>query len=296
MQREILEQLIESSAEPVLAASTDLPDWPIVLCNPAFSRLYGGDPVLERPLADVVETLLGRELALEVSETVRSRQESSIPVILNKREYLLVLRPMSLNASEQYYALYWRSGHGVDPAVANDEMHHALRRARRRIRDLSRDDAVTGLLTEAAFREVLEHDWAVAGREKSSLALIAFTLDHFDAYLDVFGRHAADSCLRRVAQAVRRCTRRASDVAARVTTDDGEALVVLSHASHEAGVLEFADRISAAVRELGLHHPRSKTARFVTVSHRASVVQVDQSDQQSGDFLDRVLRGRNGGQ
>jgi diguanylate cyclase (GGDEF)-like protein len=291
MQREILEQLIESSAEPVLAASTDLPDWPVVLCNPAFSRLYGGDPVLERPLADVVETLLGRDLALEVSETVRSRQESSIPVILNKREYLLVLRPMSLSASEQYYALYWRSGHGVEPAVANDEMHHALRRARRRIRDLSRDDAVTGLLTEAAFREVLEHDWAVAGREKSSLALIAFTLDHFDAYLEVFGRHATDSCLRRVAQAVRRCTRRASDVAARVTTDDGEALVVLAHASHEAGVLEFADRISGAVRELGLHHPRSKTARFVTVSHRASVVQVDQSDQQSGDFLDSVLQG-----
>jgi diguanylate cyclase (GGDEF)-like protein len=170
-------------------------------------------------------------------------------------------------------------------------MHHALRRARRRIRDLSRDDAVTGLLTETAFREVLEHDWAVAAREKTSLALIAFTLDHFDAYLDVFGRHATDSCLRRVAQAVRRCMRRASDVAARITTDDGETLVVLSHASDEAGVLAFADRISSAVRELGLHHPRSKAARFVTVSHRASVVQVDQSKQQSGGFLDSVVQG-----
>lgn len=290
LQREVLEQLIEASAEPVLAASIARPDWPVVLNNPAFGQLNGGDPVLERPLADVVEKLLGRELALEVSETVRSRQETSIPVVLHKRDYLLVLKPVSIDSSPQYYALYWRSGHALDPAVANDDVHHALRRAQRRIRDLSRDDPVTGLLNEAAFREVLEHDWAVAAREKSSLALIAFTLDHFDSYLEVFGRHATDSCLRRVAQAVRRCMRRASDVAARIASDDGDAIVVLSHASEEGGVLEFAERIASAVRELGLHHPRSKTARFVTVSHRAGVVRVDQSKHKAGDFLDSVAK------
>ena len=290
LQRDVLDQLIEASAEPILTASTARPDWPVVLCNPAFQRLHGEKPVLERPLADVVESLLGRDLALEVSETIRSRQETSIPVLLHKREYLLVLRPVSVDSSDQYYALYWRSGHGVDPSVANEDMHHALLRAKRRIRDLSRDDPVTGLLNEAAFREVLEHDWAVAAREKSSLALIAFTLDDFGAYLEVFGRHATDSCLRRVAQAVRRCLRRASDVAARIPTTDGDALVVLSHASHEAGVLEFAERISGAVRELGLHHPRSKAARLVTVSHRAAVVQVDRSKQQSAEFLNRVIK------
>jgi diguanylate cyclase (GGDEF)-like protein len=291
IEREILEQLIECAAEPLLAASTDRPDWPVVLCNPAFASLNGGELVLDRPLADVIEGLLGRDLALEISETVRSRQEASIPVMIDKREYLLVLRPLSIESAQHYYALYWRSGHGVKAAAADDEMHHALRRARRRIRALSRDDAVTGLLTEAAFREVLEHDWAVAAREKTSLALIAFSLDDFNAYLEVFGRHATDSCLRRVAQAVRRCMRRASDVGARITTDDSETIVVLSHASDEGGVQEFAQRIANAVRELGLHHPRSKTARFVTVTHRASVTQVDRSTQQSGDFLDGVLHG-----
>ncbi|MEX2122544.1 MAG: GGDEF domain-containing protein [Woeseia sp.] len=293
LQREILEQLIDASTEPVLVASTVRPDWPVVLGNRAFGRLYGADAALERPLADVVERLLGRDMALEVSETVRSRQETSIPVMLNKREYLLVLTPLSVPSSDssgQYYALYWRSGPGAEPGVANDEIHHALLKARRRIRDLSRDDPVTGLLNEGAFREVLVHDWAVAAREKSGLALISFTLDHFDAYLEVFGRHATDSCLRRVAQAVRRCMRRASDVASRIVAEDGEIIVVLSHASEESGVIEFAQRIGAAVRELGLHHPRSKCGRFVTVSERTSVVQVDRSNLQPGEFLDRVLR------
>ena len=289
LQRELLEKLIEASAEPLIAASTERPDWPVVLCNAAFGRLHGDKPVLERPLADVVETLLGRDLALEVSETIRSGQETTIPVLLRKREYLLVLRPVSVDSSSKYYALYWRSGHDSGPAASDEDMHHALLKAKRRIRDLSRDDPVTGMLNEAAFREVLEHDWAVAAREKSSLALISFTLDDFDAYLEVFGRHATDSCLRRVAQAIRRCMRRASDVAARIATD-GDALVVLSHASDEAGVMEFAERIASAVRELGLHHPRSKAARFVTVSHRARVVQVDRSKQRPAEFLDSVMR------
>jgi len=292
MGREIFEQLLDAAAEPVVIASTVLPDWPIVLCNRAFGQLFGDDPILERPLADVMEKLHGRDLALEVSETVRSRQETSIPVDLKKREYLLAVKPLSSgkDSSQQYVALYWRSSGNTSPAAAQDEMHHALSRARRRIRDLSRDDPATGLLNETAFREVLAHDWAVAARERSSLALISFKLDDFDAYLDVFGRHATDSSLRRVAQAVRRCMRRASDVAAHITTDDGEYIVVLSHASAEPGVVEFAERIATAVRELGLHHPRSKAGRFVTVTHRASVVQVDRSALKAATFLEKLLR------
>ena len=164
----------------------------------------------------------------------------------------------------RYYAAFWRGGAGSS-GVAGSDMHHELLKAKRRIRDLSRDDPVTGLLNGRAFREVLQHDWAVAAREKSTLALVSFTLDDFDAYVDVFGRHAADSCLRRVGQAIRRCLRRASDVVGRL---DGAELVVLSHASNENGVREFAARISAAVRELGLHHPRSSVGKFVTVSYR----------------------------
>jgi diguanylate cyclase (GGDEF)-like protein len=168
--------------------------------------------------------------------------------------------------------------------VAGSDVHHALLKAKRRIRDLSRDDPVTGLLNDRAFREVFKHDWAVAAREKSALSVVVFTLDEFDAYVDVFGRHAADSCLRRVGQAIQRCLRRASDVVGRI---DGAELVVLSHASDEDGVREFAERISAAVRELGLHHPRSTVSRFVTVSFRVGVSSA--GEQTASEFLDKFL-------
>jgi diguanylate cyclase (GGDEF)-like protein len=286
--RKILEQVIEASVEPLVILRVDHPDWPVELSNAAFNSI-GGEDTRKRPFADVIEQLVGRELALEISETVRSQQETSFPVELGGREYLLALKPLSLpdKSDAQFYVAFWRGGAGGG-AVAGSDMHHALLKAKRRIRDLSRDDPVTGLLNDQAFRDVFEHDWAVAAREKSSLALVLFTLDEFDAYIEVFGRHAADSCLRRVGQAVRRCLRRASDVVGR---PDGARLIVLSHAADEDGVREFASRISAAVRELGLHHPRSTVSRFVTVSFQVAVATAAGSGQTPASFISKLLSG-----
>ena len=258
----------------------------MVLANPAFDAIGGGD-ALKKPFADVIEQMLGRELALEISEAVRSEQATSFPVELGGRDYLFALKPLTLpnDSSSRYYAGFLRSDAGAS-AVGSGEMHHALLKAKRRIRDLSRDDPVTGMLNNKAFREVLEHDWAVASREKSALAIVTFTLDDFDAYVAVFGRHAADSCLRRVSQAVRRCLRRASDVVGRL---DGSKIAVLSHASDESGVTEFAGRIATAVRELGLHHPRSSVSRYVTVSYQISVESAGSSKTTAKEFIDQLL-------
>jgi diguanylate cyclase (GGDEF)-like protein len=118
------------------------------------------------------------------------------------------------------------------------------------------------------------------------LSLVVFALDDFGAYFDVFGRHASDSCLRRVGQAIRRCLRRASDVVARL---DGDKLVVLSHASTEQSVHEFAERISTAVRELGLHHPRSRAGRFVTVSFGVAVAYPGEDSRAAAEVLNDLL-------
>ena len=286
VKRKILEQVIAATAEPLVVVRIDQPNWPVVLVNPAFESI-GDQDVLEKPFADVIEELAGRELAIEVSESVRSQQETSFPVETNNREFLLVLKPLFLGKekSVRFYAAYWRSGTDIASAEGA-EMHHALLKAKRRIRDLSRDDPVTGLLNGRAFREVFEHDWAVAAREKSKLSVVTFTLDEFEAYTEVFGRHAADSCLRRAGQAIKRCLRRASDVVAR---PEGPQFVVLSHASEGRGVHDFAGRISTAVRELGLHHPRSGASKFVTVSFDVTVVDVGREKVDASEFLDQLL-------
>lgn len=284
--RKILEQVIQASVEPVVIVTVGHPDWPVALANRAFEAIGGADSQ-KKPFADVIEQLVGRELALEISEAIRSQQETSFPVEFGGREYLLAMKPLLLpnETTARYYAGFWRGDAGAS-AEASGEMHHALLKAKRRIRDLSRDDPVTGLLNDKAFREVLEHDWAVASREQSALSIVVFTLEDFDAYVAVFGRHAADSCLRRVGQTVRRSLRRASDVVGRI---DSSRIVVLSHASDESGVREFASRISAAVRELGLHHPRSSVSRFVTVSYKVSVEATGRKGSTATTFIDSLL-------
>lgn len=284
IKRRILEQVISASAEPLLVVRIDHPDWPVALSNDAFAAL-GSKDIQNKPFADVVEQLVGRDLALEISEAIRAHDETSLPIEMNGREYLLALRPLTLpgESRPKFYAAFWRAGIG---AVAGTEMHHELLKAKRRIRDLSRDDPVTGLLNKRAFYDVLEHDWAVASREKRPLSIVLFTLDDFAAYTDVFGQHAADSCMRRVGQAIRRCLRRASDVIGRI---EGSQFAVLSHASDEGGVREFAGRISAAVRELGLHHPRSSVAKFVTVSFEIGISTKVKEGSAAGELLEDLL-------
>lgn len=286
IERGILEQVVGEFSEPVIVIHLGHNDWPIALVNQAFAGISNED-VAGKPFADVIEALLGRDLALELSESLRSRQETSFPVEVGSREYLLALKPLGKKGSDEvsYYAAFFRGGSG-SRAVVGQDTHHELLNAKRRIRDLTRDDPVTGLLNEKAFRDVLEHDWAVAAREKSRLALVGFELDDFSAYVDVFGRHASDSCLRRVGQAIRRCLRRASDVVARF---DEASFVVLSHASNEDSVREFADQISTTVRELGLHHPRSSSGRFVTVTHEVVATEAGHDSESAAEFLGRLL-------
>lgn len=291
LSKDLLLALVAGSSEPLIVTRIDRPDWPVVLSNDAFRFLAKGAEHEGKPFADVIERLLGRELALEVSETVRAGQSSTIPIETRGREFLLSLAPLgdAEGAPGRYFAAYWRSATGASSLGAAQGAQHALAQANRRIRDLSRDDPVTGLANAEAFHDVLHHDWAVAAREKTTLGLVAFGFDDFRAYLDVFGTHATDSSLRRIAQVIRRCLRRASDVAARLEARDGPRIVVLSHSSSEANTRAFAVRIAAAVRELGLHHPRSRVSKFVTVSFDIAVVNPAEQSASALDCLNTLL-------
>ena len=143
LQRKLLEQLIDGLAEPVLVARIDSADWPVVMHNPAFSLLADDENLRGRPFADVIEHLLGRELALEVGEALRQEDETSFAVELARREYLLVLKPLSLpnNPGAKYYAAYWRSGPaGMDDLPSSAPGRRSARQLLHGLRTASRPD------------------------------------------------------------------------------------------------------------------------------------------------------------
>ena len=285
-------ELIAASSEPVLLIRVDSPDWPIELANPAFQALSEGVEPLNKPFPDVIQPMIGKEMTREASAALRTLEAATIPVDVSSREFLLTLLPIRQadGSPAAYCAAYLRTA-GRQVAVSGDgKTVSAFAAATRRVRDLSGEDSVTGLMNERAFREILAHDWAVAAREGALLGLTTFRFDDYDAYAGVFGRHGAESSQRRVAQIIRRSLRRASDVAGRTAGEEGGVILVLSHGSEQASLEAFAEKIAAAVHELGLHHPRSRYDRFVTTSWHAACFDPRSQSGSSEAALDRLLR------
>jgi len=132
----------------------------------------------------------------------------------------------------------------------------------RGLRD-ERTDGTTGIPGRNTLLEVLIRDWSIARREQQRLSVIVFRIDALDSYQDLFGRHATDTCLRRIAHAIANSLQRTSDYCARVGHDR---FAVLIGGSEEERVAQFAGRIAQRIRDLAIHHPRSQLARYVTVS------------------------------
>ncbi|HTE40432.1 MAG TPA: diguanylate cyclase [Steroidobacteraceae bacterium] len=126
-----------------------------------------------------------------------------------------------------------------------------------------RDDKLTGLLRRSYFEDLLQRDWGLAQRESRRVTLVAFDLDFFSQYREVFGRQGADQCFRRIARVVAGCFRRATDMCARFEEDQ---VIALAVGMDEAEATKFVENILGRVRDLAIHHPRSSVSRYVTVS------------------------------
>jgi diguanylate cyclase (GGDEF)-like protein len=121
----------------------------------------------------------------------------------------------------------------------------------------------SGLSSEQQLFELLGRDWSIGQRDGRTVTLMRFEIDAWAEYHEVFGRSASDNLLRQVGRTIASVTKRASDVVAR--TGPG-GFIVLGVSMEPAAAFAFADQIVGRLRALALHHPRSATGRFVTVS------------------------------
>jgi diguanylate cyclase (GGDEF)-like protein len=148
-----------------------------------------------------------------------------------------------------------------------DALLSVLRDARMHLRRLDGRDSATGILNRRVFDDLFERDWVMARREKRQLSAILFQVDDFEAYRDVYGRHAADSCLAKVAHAITGTLRRAGDLVARYADDQ---FVVLLNNNDAATADKLAARIADKVHGLSIHHPRAQSGRFITMAFGAA--------------------------
>ncbi|HEX6722907.1 MAG TPA: diguanylate cyclase, partial [Burkholderiaceae bacterium] len=128
---------------------------------------------------------------------------------------------------------------------------------------LSQTDPLTGLANRRAFDLRLAEEVSRAARHHMPLALMVIDIDHFKAYNDRYGHPAGDACLRRVADMLRECAGRPTDLVARL---GGEEFAVLLPHQGSADAMHVAERCLQVVEAAAIAHAGSSVAPHLTVS------------------------------
>ncbi|TDJ48592.1 MAG: diguanylate cyclase [Gammaproteobacteria bacterium] len=269
LDKKIVIQALDCGLQALLVINARDKALPVVYVNPAFETLTGLD-ASEVIGAGIDELIMDGELPERVDARVGDRPADGDR---NLEQAWKLKAGGSVRLNVRLSALYERPGTPsfwlltevarADSSPGEAALRHALHDARRRLKSLERTDPAAGVADPAGFMEVLQRDWSIARREQRRLGIVVFQVDCLDAYRDVFGRHAADSLLRKIGHLISGLLRRAGDFGAWL--GDGQFAVLIGSAT-DAQVLAFAERAVHKVRNLAIHHPRSPIARFVTLS------------------------------
>ncbi len=272
--RHILEQIATLSSEVILVIDASEADYRVVYVNPAYEALTGysaeetvGEPwrALDTDGEDAPATAELRA-ALGTAENyvadlpdVRKDGKTWLsrtrvqPILTRRgelRQYLVLQTKITEPDTGQT---------GVQMGLLQRE----LSRARKKAASLDRIDPASGVLRYEYFLELADRDCQIARRDRERVAVSLIEINDLDAYRQTFGAKAADSCVRMIAAQVTGLLRRAGDICG---CEDGRRIVALSRGQDEEQVSALTDRIAANVRRLGLHNPRGRSGRYVTVS------------------------------
>jgi len=138
-----------------------------------------------------------------------------------------------------------------------------LKQANEQLERLSASDGLTGVANRRCFDQTLEREWNRTKRTGESLSLIMSDVDFFKLFNDTYGHQGGDDCLKAVAGVLSDQAKRGGDCVARY---GGEEFAVILSATDGKGAESVAERIRAAVQELGLEHKKSGVAPCVTLS------------------------------
>ena len=143
-----------------------------------------------------------------------------------------------------------------------EERTSQLQQANDHLQRLSYLDALTNIANRRHFEEILEIEWRRAFRAKAPITLLMLDIDYFKQYNDMFGHRAGDGCLARVAAVLDESVQRAGDLMARY---GGEEFGAILTGTDESGGAEVAERLRAAVEQLGIQRSDDPT-QVVTIS------------------------------
>lgn len=251
--------------ESVAPGWTSVLDTPLV--DPCFDEVYASryrqgrvsvtDDIYQAGLPDCYVELLAR---------IEIRANLVVPVVYQDELWGL-LCAHQCSAARQWESfeveLLCQLASQMAIAIQQSRLFRQLEEANRHLQRLASADSLTQLANRRYFDEYFEQEWQRMAREVMPLALILIDVDYFKNYNDTYGHQAGDHCLQQVASTINHIIRRPADLAARY---GGEEFAIILPNTGVSGALQVAETIRSAVKSLGILHPNSQVAEYVTVS------------------------------
>jgi two-component system cell cycle response regulator len=268
---DLLRRAVTASTESLVIADARQPDMPLVYVNPAFERLtaYRAEEALGRNCRFLHRDDV-RQSALDTVREALRAGTSCEALLRNYRKdgtlfwNQLSLSPM-LDANGRITHVMGTLNDVSERVRAEQrllEKQRQLEKTKRTLEGLALKDGLTGLYNRRHFSEQLAREWNRARREHLPLSLFMIDIDHFKRFNDTYGHLAGDQCIKLVADTIKRCFARGSDLVARY---GGEEFVALAAGVDRRQARERAELLREAIRELtGERNGRS--AQLVTVS------------------------------
>ena len=138
-----------------------------------------------------------------------------------------------------------------------------LENANQELQKMADSDGLTGLANRRFLDGYLQQMLRHCKRHQQPLSLIMIDIDHFKAYNDIYGHLAGDSCLKKIAKAMKQCAKRPIDLAGRY---GGEEFCLILPDTNEQGALTVAESLRSSLHQLAIPHTGSQTQSFVTFS------------------------------
>ncbi len=151
----------------------------------------------------------------------------------------------------------------VGIATQQSQLYEQLKEANQQLQQLATRDGLTLLSNRRHFNESLEREWRQMERDRTPLSLILCDIDFFKPYNDTYGHQAGDECLKQVAVAIQKASKRPLDFVARY---GGEEFAVILSDTETDGAICVGETIREAVKALQVPHRASPTCGCITLS------------------------------
>jgi diguanylate cyclase (GGDEF)-like protein len=145
-----------------------------------------------------------------------------------------------------------------------------LEKANARLRTLADVDGLTGLSNRRHLDKHLSTAMEKCKLEQRPISVALLDVDHFKNYNDYYGHPAGDSCLKKIAKAIKRNVTRPQDLAGRF---GGEEFCIVLPDTRLDDARKVVENIRESVSKLAIPHLRNGDKKQVTFSAGVSEIE-----------------------